>query len=337
MPDASLRVTPGAERSASQPPAWHIVRWRSLLPRAWLPLLDTSNHEVRLGASTGGTDPLGYHTWGANVSWSVARDPALDPVSPGARPDVTLTYGYARWRPTLYAQFQDETTPLLLPSADGSSVEAIALRQQSVDVGAFLPFLRVRQAHQIFGAYHFEHDRAESAAAMGTLDRGAVRLGWSFTNAKRYGYSISRESGVAAGVVSELGGAALGGDGTSTLVRADVRGFVPMGPLHAMLAVRGAAAASGGDTGIRRILRLGGTDGDPSVVSFDDDGTSLLRGFPSNAFRGTRVGLVNVEYRMPIAWIDAAAVPGRPSFKICTAHHSWTQATPGHAPRVSRT
>ncbi len=238
------------------------------------------------------------------MSWSVARDPALDPVSPGARPDFTLTYGYARWRPTLYAQFQDETTPLLLPSADGSSVEAVALRQQSVDMGAFLPFLRVRQAQQIFGAYHLEHDRAESAAAVGTLDRGAVRLGWSFTNAKRYGYSISRESGVAAGVVSELGGAALGGDGTSTLVRADVRGFVPMGPRHAMLAVRGAAAASGGDTGIRRILRLGGTDGDPSVVSFDDDGTSLLRGFPSNAFRGTRVGLVNVEYRMPIAWIE---------------------------------
>jgi len=304
---AADALTPSSQTPDAQPAAAAGAPyrpWKSLLPRAWLPLVDTSNDEVRLGAATAGTDPLGYHVWAASVSWSVARDTALDPVSPGARPDFTVSYAYARWRPTLYAQIEDETTPLLLPSADGSSVAAVALRQRSVDAGAFLPFLRVRHAQQIFGAYHFEHDRAESANAAATLDRGAVRLGYSFANAKRYGYSISRESGVTAGLVSELGGTALGGDGTSTLVRTDVRGFVPLGPRHAMLALRGSAAASGGDVAIRRTLRLGGADGDASVVSFDDDGTSLLRGFPSNAFRGTRVGLVNVEYRIPIVWIE---------------------------------
>jgi len=304
VPAAGTMVPTTIPNEPLPPPGAPYRPWRSLAPRAWLPLLDTSNDEVRLGASTSGIDPLGYHSWAASVSWSVARDPALDAVAPGARPDFTLAYAYARWQPSLYAQFQDETTPLLLPSADGSSVQAIALRERSVDVGAVLPVLRVREAQQIFAAYHFEHDRAESPAAAAMLDRGAVRLGYSFANAKRYGYSISRESGISAGLVTELGGTALGGDGTSTLVRTDIRGFVPLGPRHAMLAMRGSAAASGGDVAVRRTLRLGGTDADTSVVSFDDDGTSLLRGFPSNAFRGTRVGLVNVEYRIPIAWIE---------------------------------
>ena len=87
-------------------------------------------------------------------------------------------------------------------------------------------------------------------------------------------------------------------------MRTDIRGLRAPGspPRDARRSRFG--GRSGGDIAVRRTLRLGGTDGDPSVVSFDDDGTSLLRGFPSNAFRGTRVGLVNVEYRMPIAWIE---------------------------------
>ena len=55
---------------------------------------------------------------------------------------------------------------------------------------------------------------------------------------------------------------------------------------------------------VRRVLRLGGSDGDPAVLSFDEEASSLLRGFPSGRFTGSRLALVNAEYRVPIAWIE---------------------------------
>ena len=51
-------------------------------------------------------------------------------------------------------------------------------------------------------------------------------------------------------------------------------------------------------------LRLGGHDTDRSVISFDDDASSLLRGFPADAFFGTNVLLGNADYRLPLAYVQ---------------------------------
>jgi dipeptidyl aminopeptidase/acylaminoacyl peptidase len=278
--------------------------WSSLWPRAWLPIITASNDEVRLGASAAGADALAYHGWAASASWSVARRPELDPVSPGRRPDVTVLYEYSRWRPTLYADASDETTPFLLPSTGTDPAVPVAIRNRAIEAGVALPFRRVRRAHALFSAYRFERSRIEVADRAQTLDRGALRAGWTFDSSKRYGYSISPESGIESGFVLEAVRAALGGHGNATLLKGDLRAFIPLGPRHAVLAVRATAADSRGDENTRRVLRLGGPDANPSVISFDEDASSLLRGFPSNAFLGTAIALGNIEYRVPIAWIE---------------------------------
>ena len=90
----------------------------------------------------------------------------------------------------------------------------------------------------------------------------------------------------------ELARQAFGGDGDSQLYRVDTQPL-PFGPRHAVLALHAAGAAARGDEIVRPTLRLGGHDADRSVTSFDD-ASSLLRGFPADAFFGTNVLLGNV-------------------------------------------
>ena len=55
-----------------------------------------------VGAATGGYDALGRHAYAVDAGWSRRR----------ARPDWQVAYAYDRWRPTLFAEFSDDTDPL---------------------------------------------------------------------------------------------------------------------------------------------------------------------------------------------------------------------------------
>jgi hypothetical protein len=289
-------------------PARRYSPWSTLAPRSWLPLVDTSDGEVRVGAWVGGEDALGYHAWTASATWSVERSTDLEPVSPGARPDLSFGYVYDRWRPSFFAQYGDETTPLRV-YGDDPVARPVALRERSGEVGVTLLFRRVRVAQALVGSYLVERDTVSGPVEGGSLedaslDRAAVRGGWTLVSAKRYGRSIGLEGGVAIGAGVERAAAALGGDGDATFVRADVRAYLPLGPPHAVLALRATGARSGGDLLARRVLRLGGSDADAAVLSFDEDASSLLRSFESGRFAGTRLALVNAEYRLPLARIE---------------------------------
>jgi Tol biopolymer transport system component len=276
--------------------------WSTLWPRAWLPVIETNDYEVRAGAAAAGFDALGYHNWAATVTWSVARDASVEPVSPGARPDLQLVYAYDRWWPTLFGQYTDETTPLLI--REQGIERPVALRDRSIEVGAAVPFRRVRWSQAALVSWRREHDVVSGPVDSGSFDRGGFRFGWQLNTAKTYGYSISPEEGVTTGVSAELVRRAFGSDGDAEMFRADARCFLPLGPPHAILALRATAATSRGDASVSRVLRLGGHDGDDRALSFDEDASSLLRGFPSDAFLGRNVALANLEYRLPLAYVQ---------------------------------
>jgi hypothetical protein len=278
--------------------------WSTIGPRAWLPVIETGDHEMRAGAATGGADALGYHAWAATATWAVAQEAAVEPVSSGSRPDLLLAYAYDRWRPTFFAQYGDETTPLLIGGGSGSARRPVALRERSVDAGLLVPFRRVRWSQSALALWRREHDAVSGPSDQGTFDRGALRVGWAANTARRYGYSISPEGGIAAGAAVELARRSLGGDGNAELYRTDARVFLPLGPRHGVLALRGSGAATRGDPVVRRTLRLGGHEGEGGVLSFEEDASSLLRGFPADSFFGTSLLLGNAEYRLPLAYIE---------------------------------
>ena len=275
----------------------------TLLPRAWLPIVALDDDQVEIGAATAGVDALGYHAWSAAATWPAARRDEFDglPRSP-ARPNFQLAYAYDRWRPTFFVQGEDDTSPLLVGQAGGAERQPLLIRDRSVAAGFTLPFRRLRWSHSLTAAWRLEHRTLDTREARATQTRGALRAGWGLSTAKRFGYSISPEAGVSTGIAVELSRRALGADFDATFSRVDVRAYVPVVPRRGVLAVRASAVASRGDVRGRRSARLGGADGDPGVVSFDEDASSLLRGFPSNAFQGDTVALINTEYRVPLGW-----------------------------------
>jgi hypothetical protein len=267
-----------------------------VFPRGWEPLVEHRDDRWRLGGAVVGIDVLERHAVSASGTWAVSGGTDL---APGPRPDWDAGYTYQRWQPSLYITARDRTTLFDAVTRAGAIVP-VAQREQTLDIGIWRPIRRVRWVQTALLAYHLEGVTQETASARAELSRAGVRASWSFSSARRYGYSISEEDGVTLAVTGEMLRPGLGSDGRSDAVTADARAYVPLGWAHAVLAVRGAMAASSGDDTVRRRYRLGGSDGNPLAGAFGSDAISLLRGFQHDVFVGDQVALANVEARLPL-------------------------------------
>ena len=123
----------------------------------------------------------------------------------------------------------------------------------------------------------------------------------TISSAHTYGYSISPERGATIGMTAELVQHALGSSGDANAVTVDARAYLPGLEPHHVLAIRAAGGASNGDRDLRRSFNLGGALSNLTTFDFGREAISLLRGFPADTFAGTRVALVNADYRWPIA------------------------------------
>jgi outer membrane protein assembly factor BamA len=171
--------------------------------------------------------------------------------------------------------------------------------------------------------------------------KSAVRGAWATTSAHTYGYSISAERGVLAGATVEVVDRALGASADATTMTGDVRAYLPGFAPHHVIAARLAGGRSTGDAIVGRTFVLGGSTGDSIVTDFGSRAISLLRGFESDSFAGSRVALTNVEYRWPIAR-PQRGIGTWPIF-LHTVHaavfadagHAWTRAFDAAAIKTS--
>ena len=271
----------------------------TFVPRGWEPVVESRDQRLRLGGSVVGVDVLGRHVALASATWPVTTGDVAADLAPRARPDWDASYTYQRWQPAFYLAAQDRTSLFDAVASSGARVP-VAQREQIVDAGVWRPFRRVRWTHTALAAYHVERLTTDTASTSDTLTRAGVRTAWTFTSARRYGYSISQEDGVTLAATGEFVRPGLGADASADAVTADVRAFVPLGWPHAVLAARVGLAASMGDDDVQRRFRLGGSDGNPSAGAFGSDAISLLRGFQDDVFVGERVALVNIEARVPL-------------------------------------
>jgi hypothetical protein len=271
----------------------------TFLPRAWLPIIEQRDDRVLVGAAVEAVDVLARHVASANAAWPVTTGSVAANLAPRARPDWEAAYTYQRWQPAFYVAAQDRTSLFDAVTSSGSRVP-VAQREQTVDVGVSRPFRRVRWVQTALAAYHAEQLTTDTPASRDARTRAGLRTAWTFTSARRYGYSISLEDGVTMAVTGEFIRPGVGADGSAEGLTADVRAYLPLGLPHAVLAARAAVAVSGGDSDVQRRYRLGGSDGNPSAGAFGSDAISLLRGFQDDVFVGDRVALVNLEARVPL-------------------------------------
>jgi hypothetical protein len=207
---------------------------------------------------------------------------------------MLFAYAYDRWWPTLFADYSDDTDPWRGGEA----------RSREANLGALFPIRRVRWSQSLFAGLHASNDRLTRPIEGGTEDlrfvRRSVRTGWLVDAARAYGYSISEEEGWSAGVALEMTREALGADGDGGAATVDARGYVPIGPRHAVLALRAAAAGSWGDDAVRRLFSASGNGPQGRGFSFDSDAIGLIRGIESSDLAGEHAFVVNVDYRVPL-------------------------------------
>ncbi|HVL69654.1 MAG TPA: hypothetical protein VM364_20515 [Vicinamibacterales bacterium] len=258
----------------------------TLAPRFWIPYVEDDGEDVVVGAATAGFDALGRHTYAVSAGWAMPRNDL----------DLQANYSYTRWRTALFVGASDDT----------DSWRQGVLRSREVSAGALLPFRRVRWGASLMTAVTRSRDDLLTRAGERvepSRSRNAWRLGGGISNARSFGYSISPEEGAALNVVAELArGDAAGVSGRARTVVAELRGYVPVVPRHGVVAARLAGAASRGDRGVRRDFSAAGNGPQGGGFGVGVDAIGLLRGFEQQDLFGRSALVLNVDYRVPLAW-----------------------------------
>jgi hypothetical protein len=274
-------------RTSAETPTRPYSPWRTIAPRSWLPTIETDAEEVVVGAATSSADALGRHAYAVEAGWSTGR----------GRPDWQAAYAYDRWWPTLFANVADDTDPWR-----GGEV-----RTREANAGVLLPFRRVRRTQSILGAFHASTDRFTCGGCPSEIARRSLRGGWRLNASRAFGYSISPEEGWNATSVVELTRRGLGADGDAGAAIVDLRGYVPFGIGHGVIAGRIAGARTWGDDRAQRVFSASGSGPQPGRFSFGSDAIGLLRGVDEDALLGRRAIVGNLDYRFPVWRLDRGA------------------------------
>jgi hypothetical protein len=272
----------------------------TLQPTSWTPIVETGNAQVRVGAGISGYDVLGYHAYAATASWLVSSPEGA--TSPGAAtPDWQVYYLYDRWRPSFYISAASDTSFFAGLATDAGTPTSATRRERQIEGGLIFPIRRTRVQHIArLAAVRAMADYTIGASVF-SRDRTPVRGSWETSTARAYGYSISREDGVAAGATVELVRRSLGSFADATTTTGDARAYLPGLAPHHVVAVRIAGGASIGDATVGRTFLLGGESPGNGVVDLGSSAFTLLRGFGPNTFAGSHIAVANAEYRWPIA------------------------------------
>ena len=286
--------------------------WRSLLPRYWLPVLESTTEDgTSFGAVTSGIDIVGRHDYTVealrnnrfhqNSAWLWYRYAGLGlPLL-----DLFATQNFSN--STVYGVTATDTLPV------GTFVE----RQRLASLLA--TFLRPRFRNYASVSFGGEIEALQYSTLPGTLlpqlspfftvprNYPAIvgALGWA--NAQRPALSISPENGISASVSGrQRWQSGTSGRSTRTVigVTSAYRALDLPGFAHHVIALRGAAGLSDKKTPNR--FSAGGISGTLlEVFPGVDLGTQRrlfgVRGYPVSAERGIRAYSAAIEYRAPLA------------------------------------
>ena len=286
--------------------------WRSLVPRYWLPVFEsTTDDGTSFGALTSGSDIVGRHDYTIealrnnrfhqNSAWLWYRYAGLG---------LPLLDLYASQNFANDVVVNDNGSGFFVPVGDFIERSRIASLQAS--------FIRPRFRDYTVASFGAEVESIKYSTAPDTLlpllpafysephtyPALVASAGWS--NARRPGLSISSEDGISASIRGRQrwqrgssGGSTRSVIGVTSAYRSlDLPGFA-----HHVLALRGA----GGITDVRSTDRFsaGGLSGTmlevfPGVSLGQQRRTFGVRGYPVSAERGIRAYTGTIEYRAPL-------------------------------------
>jgi hypothetical protein len=135
-----------------------------------------------------------------------------------------------------------------------------------------------------------------------------LHLGWAYSNAEQYNWSVGPEKGFSIGAGVDVADAAIGSQFTGYDATVDFETYFPMPwAKHHTLGLHASAGISGGGYLGEQLFYVGGFVDQPvisTVLQSVTQGGFALRGYPVVAEAGSDYALFNAEYRFPIVNVD---------------------------------
>ena len=272
----------------------------TLLPKWWLPYVGADAAGAAVGLVTSGRDAAGRHDYAAGAWWGID----------GRQPGWDLRYtSHALYPDLTFSASRDLTVPAGFPDATERQVQG--------GVAATFPLTSYERAFAFTAGYDLTRLATNSAPSGARPPGGnlaALTLQAAYSDARKFVRSVSAEEGRKLSVTFRVADPALGSDFAFRQLGASFATYLALPwtlrdrPLHHALALRLSGAVSRGDLSQRHLYALGGFDtGDwiHAITSPQSAGARVLRGFTRGAFSGEAYLLGTLEYRFPIADVEA--------------------------------
>jgi len=270
-------------------------------PTYWIPAVQFTENDLGIGFSTELKDVLGFHSLPLSLTYGILNN--------------NLAYNFNYYN---YSRL-----PIVNLNLSGDAIlnsPTSWWKEGETSINIFFPFkgqsastTNSRSYRQIFSlGYQYEKFSSATSNASSLLNTDlrkitSLKLGYSYSDAEKYGFSISPELGNSFSLTYEHADKALGGDYTFDKLIFDGRKFIPLPPLHQVLALRlvaGVSSSSILESGLdEEKFKLGGNYSADNLSNTDMN-TFSLRGYKPAAFEGNNFLLVSLEYRFPLVNIE---------------------------------
>jgi hypothetical protein len=297
------------------PMPWHRYNpFPTLIPWTFGVYAQPDGYGEILGVKISGSDVVGHHNWNLQLGFGTGRSD-----------DVQFSAGYSYYGlwPSLSVGVGHALTRKSGLVIDGKDV-GFDEDDWSFGASISLPLLRrLVETSDLYLSYSLTYarnltrlpppDPSQLVPQLPQVGRlGGVGLGWSFSNLRRYTYSVAPEAGRDVGLNLGVSSIYLGGNHESWSVSWHWNEFIGLPwhwphDAHHVLRIGYTGGISGGDPGHHSVFYLGGYPPQnllTSIYDFSRPGSASLRGYPFASVFGDQFHVLNLEYRFPITWIE---------------------------------
>ncbi|MEA3454225.1 MAG: BamA/TamA family outer membrane protein, partial [Candidatus Caldatribacteriota bacterium] len=276
-----------------------------LPPTYWIPAALITENNLGIGFSTELKDVLGFHSLPLTITYGIVNN------------NLNYNFNYYNYSHLPIVNLYLSGNAILASQTPTSWWE-----EGKTGINIFFPFkghtastTNLRSYRQIFSlGYQYEKSSTTDTNTSSPLNSNyekisSLRLGYSYSDAEKYGFSISPEQGNSFSLTYEHADKALGSDYTFDKLIFDGRKFIPL-PFpssHQVLALRLVAGTSSSSI-LESVLdrekfKLGGSYSADNLSNIDTN-TFSLRGYKPAALEGNNLLLTSLEYRFPLANIE---------------------------------
>lgn len=282
----------------------------TLIPRAYSVNVGSAAFGYQATVSASGTDIAGLHHVAASIT-SPVQNASFQPsfsYSYGGLP-VDLNFGVSR-----------TVSPGVGYMLNADHQISFVLEQVGFESGASYTLARPFDSQTFSATYTFERTAANLPVPPSQLDPYVIpnaanlgyvaiaHLGWSYTNAEQYLWSVSPERGFSLSAGIDVSDGILGSKYKGFDATADFAVYQPMPWLaHHVVALHASVGTSAGGFPGQGLYYVGGFE-DVNVIDTlrnqTTQGGIVLRGYPVVEQEGANYALFNAEYRFPLLNVD---------------------------------